>query len=100
MSNDPFADFDETRTEQAVVKPVVQTQSTNQNSSGGNFADEILSKKIEARNRTFFIDLKQSTHGKFLKISERSRGKKSTIIMDAEDIPAFTEALEAVKEAL
>ena len=68
--------------------------------NGGRFADEIFSKKIQAKFRTFFVDLKQSSNGKFVKISEKSHGRKSTIMMDAEDIPAIIEALNEVKGQL
>lgn len=105
-NNDPFAEFDQelAAMQSQAVKTEENSEETYQRrpmrDSDGNFADELLSRKIEARNRTFFIDLKKSTHGKFLKISEKSRGKKSTIIMDAEDVPAFIEAMEDVRSAL
>ncbi len=74
----------------------------SQPSSHGNddrsYADEIYSRKISAKFRTFFIDLKQSKNGKFIKISEKSRGgQKSTIMMDSEDIPEFIAALQEVQ---
>ncbi len=106
MIDDPFAEFDQ-ENQQATQAVAVETEenadqapeATN-TGDNGSYANEILSRKIEARNRTFFIDLKQSTYGKFLKISEKSRGRKSTIIMDAEDVPKFIEALEDVRGAL
>ncbi len=66
--------------------------------NGGSYADEIWSKKISAKFRTFYVDLKESVNGKFVKISEKSRGKKSTIMMDAEDVPAIVEALQEVQK--
>lgn len=63
---------------------------------GGSYANELYSKRIDAKFRTFFIDLKESVNGKFIKISEKSRGRKSTIMMDAEDVPAMIEALKEV----
>jgi uncharacterized protein YxeA len=69
-------------------------------SGGGGYAEELYSKQIKAKFRTFFIDLKESSNGKFVKISEKSHGRKSTIMMDAEDIPAFIEALTEVKGQL
>lgn len=70
-------------------------------SGGGNgYASELFSKQIKAKFRTFFIDLKESSNGKFIKISEKSHGRKSTIMMDAEDIPVFIEALQEVQERL
>lgn len=68
--------------------------------SGGRFSDEIFSKTIHAKFRTFYIDLKESSNGKFLKVSEKSRGRKSTIMMDAEDVPAMIEALQEVQKQL
>ncbi len=64
---------------------------------GGKYADEIFSKQIRATFRTFYVDLKESSNGKFVKISEKSHGRKSTIMMDGEDIDAFIEALQEVK---
>jgi len=66
-------------------------------SGGGRYADEIFTKTIHAKFRTFYVDLKESSNGKFLKISEKSRGRKSTIMMDAEDVPAMIEALQEVQ---
>ncbi len=79
------------------------SRSTGSGSSGnGNngYASELFSKQIKAKFRTFFIDLKESANGKFVKISEKSHGRKSTIMMDAEDIPVFIEALEEIKAQL
>lgn len=67
-------------------------------SAGGRFADEIHSITIHGRQRTFYIDLKQSGNGKFFKVSEKSRGgQKTTIMFDAEDLSKFIEALEEMK---
>ena len=67
---------------------------------GGAYASELYSKQIKAKFRTFFVDLKESQNGKFIKISEKSHGRKSTIMMDAEDIPVFIEALQEVQKQL
>jgi hypothetical protein len=62
------------------------------------FADEIHSVTIHGRQRTFYIDLKQSGNGKFFKVSEKSRGgQKTTIMFDAEDLEKFIEAFEEMK---
>lgn len=74
---------------------------TNHERDGnGSYASELFSKQIKAKFRTFFVDLKESSNGKFIKISEKSHGRKSTIMMDAEDIPVFIEALEEVRQKL
>jgi len=68
---------------------------------GGGYSDELLSKKIRGRQRTFYLDLKESSNGKFVKISELSRGgQRSTIMFDGEDIESFIEALQEIKAAL
>ncbi len=71
--------------------------------AGGNgqYADEIHSITIHARQRTFYIDLKQSGNGKFFKISEKSRGgRKTTIMFDSEDLDQFIQALQEMKSKI
>lgn len=67
---------------------------------GGNrsFANDLHSVTIHAKQRTFYIDLKESGNGKFFKISEKSRGgQKTTIMFDAEDLDQFIAALSEMK---
>lgn len=68
--------------------------------SGGRYADELATETVQARFRTFYIDLKQSINGKFLKISEKRNGRKSTIMMDAEDVKPFIEALQKIQSQM
>jgi hypothetical protein len=75
-------------------------QSSNQTAGGRSYAQELVSEKINGRQRTFFIDLKESSNGKFIKMSELSRGgQRSTIMFDIEDLDPIIEALEKVKKA-
>lgn len=68
---------------------------------GGSFAQDIHSVTIHARQRTFYIDLKESGNGKFFKISEKSRGgQKTTIMFDVEDLDKFIAALNEMKGKL
>lgn len=68
---------------------------------GGSFANDLHSVTIHARQRTFYIDLKESGNGKFFKVSEKSRGgQKTTIMFDAEDLDKFIEALNEMKGRL
>ena len=90
---DPVAD--------PVADPVSDPVAAPQTDNGNNgYASELFSKQIKAKFRTFYVDLKESSNGKFLKISEKSHGRKSTIMMDAEDVPVFIEALKEVQEHL
>ena len=67
----------------------------------GGYSEELFSKKVRGRQRTFFFDLKQSSNGKFVKVSELSRGgQRSTIMFDGEDVDAFIEALQEIKAEL
>ncbi len=108
---DHFADFDEETTSQPIpTPPAAANQTTGAASTGGGYrggqgggryANEIFTEKISAKMRTFFIDVKESSNGKFVKISEKSRGgQKSTIMMDAEDVPVFIEALQKAQKVL
>jgi hypothetical protein len=84
------------------------TPASRQHSGGGNtgdggnqFGTEIHSITIHARQRTFYIDLKESTNGRFFKVSEKSRGgRKSTIMFDAEDLEPILGALQEMKGKL
>ena len=68
---------------------------------GGNYADEVHSVTIHARQRTFYIDLKESNNGKFFKVSEKSRGgRKTTIMFDAEDLEQFIAAFAEMKDKI
>ena len=65
------------------------------------YGEELHSITIRARQRTFYIDLKQSGNGKFFKISEKSRGgQKSTIVFDVEDLDGMIAALQEMKTKL
>lgn len=67
-------------------------------SGRGGFAQDVHSVTIHARQRTFYIDLKESGNGKFLKISEKSRGgQKTTIMFDVEDLDQMIAALQEMK---
>lgn len=68
---------------------------------GGRFATDLHSVTIHARQRTFYVDLKESGNGKFFKISEKSRGgQKTTIMFDVEDLDQMIAALQEMKTKL
>lgn len=68
---------------------------------GRSFAQDLHSITIHARQRTFYVDLKQSGNGKFFKVSEKSRGgQKTTIMFDSEDLEKFIEAFNEMKSRL
>jgi hypothetical protein len=87
MSDDHFADFDETSTSSPYA-------------GERRYSEEVFSKKISAKFRTFFVDVKKNENGHLIKISEKSRGgKKSTVMLDEEDLPAIISALQGADSA-
>lgn len=90
MSDDVFGDDFSTETPAA--------ESRSHGGDGGRYAQELTSKKIRGRQRTFYIDLKESSNGKFVKMSELSRGgQRSTIMFDGEDLGEIIAALQEIK---
>lgn len=65
---------------------------------GRSYANDVHSITIHGRQRTFYIDLKESGNGRFFKVSEKSRGgQKTTIMFDSEDLDKFIEAFQEMK---
>ncbi len=82
--------------------PQQRSQAPRPPAGGGGgdrrFADEVHSITIHGRQRTFYIDLKQSGNGKFFKVSEKSRGgQKTTIMFDSEDLEKFIQAFQEMQ---
>jgi len=98
-----FADIDNEVKAAPQKKPATASfdrASSSSSSDDKSYAQELFSKQIKAKFRTFYIDLKESSNGKFVKVSEKSHGRKSTIMMDAEDVTMFIEALQEVQKYL
>ena len=92
--DDLFADFDEKRTNSEIPA----NENAPQNSSP-NLTNE-FEKDLKTRRRDFKFELKKSRNGKFLKITENSRARRSVIMMDIEDIASFTEILCEVQSKI
>lgn len=60
------------------------------------YDEEIKSDKIETKRKTFFLDLKANSMGRYVKISERSSGKRSTIIIPEENVQEFIDKLQGL----
>lgn len=58
---------------------------------------ELHTEKIVTQNKTFLIDLKKNQAGFYLKISEWSNSKKSSIFIPSEGIDKLIEILEKYK---
>ena len=82
-------------------QPPPRSFGGNRGGDGGRYAQDVHSVTIHARQRTFYIDLKQSNNGKFFKVSEKSRGgQKTTIMFDVEDLDQFIAAFTEMKSKL
>lgn len=98
---DPMADLtssgqSEEEKAEAPAAPVKEAGSGDK-----QFGKELHSITIRAKQRTFYVDLKESANGKFFKVSEKSRGgRKTTIMFDAEDLSAFIDAFNEMKTKL
>jgi hypothetical protein len=112
---DPMADLtDPTGSEDPLATSPSSSSSSGPRSHGGGrsggdghaqrdgrYAQELHSVTVRARQRTFYIDLKQSGQGKFFKMSEKSRGgQKSTVMFDVEDLPKIIEALQEMQSKI
>ena len=76
-------------------------QGGGPSSGSGRFATDLHSVTIHARQRTFYVDLKESGNGKFFKMSEKSRGgQKTTIMFDVEDLDQIIAAFQEMKTKL
>lgn len=61
---------------------------------------EIQTESIKTQNKTFLVDLKRNQNGFYLKISEWSNSKKSSVFLPAEGINRMIEILEAFKNRI
>jgi hypothetical protein len=58
----------------------------------------IASEKITTDRKIFFVDLKENSRGRFLKITEDVGGRRDTIMMPITALPEFLEALQRLQE--
>ena len=63
-----------------------------------NNNDLLHTEKIIADRKTFYIDLKKNARGKVVKITEDVGGNRDTIMVPAEILGDFIEALTDIKE--
>ncbi|PJZ68962.1 DNA-binding protein [Leptospira perolatii] len=55
---------------------------------------EILTEKVATQNKKFLVDLKRNDNGYYLKVSEWSNSKKSSIFIPAEGVGRMIEVLQ------
>jgi len=98
---DPMSELSGTPQQDDALGGTLPSPGNNNSSGGGRFAQDLHSITIHARQRTFYVDLKESANGKFFKVSEKSRGgQKTTIMFDVEDLDQFIQAFQEMKTKL
>ena len=58
---------------------------------------EIRTEKIVTQNKTFLVDLKKNESGYYLKVSEWSNNKKSSVFLPSEGVDRMIEILQDFK---
>ena len=61
---------------------------------------EICSKTVQVENKIFHFDLKANSGGKFLKITELSKGRRNTVIIPAAGVLECREAMNEILKSL
>lgn len=67
---------------------------------GSQNNDAIHTEKVVADRKIFFLDLKENDRGQFVKITEDVRGRRDTIMVPAEFLGDFIDALQAIEDAV
>jgi hypothetical protein len=62
--------------------------------------EELYTQKLRVESKTFFFDLKQNDGGKFLKITERSGGRRNSIYVPAAGLGEFKVTVDNMVEKL
>ena len=60
--------------------------------------DLLHTEKIFADRKTFYLDLKENARGKVVKITEEVSGNRDTIMVPAEILNDFIDALSDIRE--
>ncbi|TGK00049.1 DNA-binding protein [Leptospira langatensis] len=61
---------------------------------------EILTEKVATQNKKFLVDLKRNENGYYLKVSEWSNSKKSSIFIPAEGVGRMIEVLRKFQDMI
>jgi len=80
---------------------VAEELGYTEESSGGvqfsGISEELANDRLETKHKTFFIDLKRNERGLFVKISERSGGRRSTVMIPYEYVDDFITKLTGIR---
>lgn len=57
-----------------------------------------MTEKLVADRKIFFLDLKENNRGRFVKITEDVSGRRDTIMVPAEVLADFVDALQRISD--
>lgn len=60
--------------------------------------DALMTEKLVADRKIFFLDLKENNRGRFVKITEDVSGRRDTIMVPAEVLADFVDALQRISD--
>ena len=58
----------------------------------------LYSEKLESERKKFYLDLRENDRGRFIKITEDVKGRRDTIMLPAELLSDFCDALEKIED--
>ncbi len=58
--------------------------------------EELFSRQFQVEQKIFYVDVKSNRNGRYIKISEKSGGKKHNILMPIGGLKRLKEVLEEV----
>ncbi|HAW50672.1 TPA: DNA-binding protein [bacterium] len=58
---------------------------------------ELASKRLDVESKIFFFEYKENKNGKFLRIIEKSSGRRNTIVIPDSGVLEFINVLKAIK---
>ncbi len=64
-----------------------------------NTDKEILSKRLDIESKIFFFEYKENPNGRFLRIIEKSSGRRNSIVIPDSGIEEFINILESIKKS-
>ena len=68
--------------------------------SNADYEDALFESKFRAENKDIFVDVKKNDNGIYLKISERNRNNRSTILIPASGIASLRDALNSALDSI
>ena len=60
--------------------------------------EELFTKQLMVENKIFYVDLRTNHNGMYLKISEKSGGKKHNVLLPSSGIKEFKTVIDEISE--